>query len=167
MEVESIIREIRGIYDDYIADVKTLMATRKPTDGLMGFGKRAGDDICHERFADRLEQKLNDIVQATPSSETVYAALRFIYETPPEYKDDSLVYLMLLAVQGLTNGLIPFLTKQDAAGLSELFSDLYPKYSYLPAQKKVASQLLLQAELNERKGKGFFGLLNKRDSGKD
>jgi len=44
-----------------------------------------------------------------------------------------------------------------------LFSDIYPKYSYLPAQKKITTHLLLQAELKDRKGKRFFGIFNNRD----
>ncbi|PKM72397.1 MAG: hypothetical protein CVU91_08315 [Firmicutes bacterium HGW-Firmicutes-16] len=166
MGEESIVREIRGIYDDYIAEVKNLLATRKPTDGLMGFGKRAGDDVCHERFADRIEQKLNDFAQALPSSESVYAVMRVVFEIPQKHKDDSLTYWMLLAVQGLTDVLIPLLTKQDAVKLSELFSELYPKYSWLPVQKKIAAQLFLQAGLKEHRGKGFFSLFNKRDGDK-
>ena len=166
MEDERAICEIRAIYDDYIADVKQLIANRKPTDGLMGFGKRAGDDICHGRFADRIGQKLNEIAQASPSSEEACAVIRFVFETPSEYKKDSLAYLMLLAVQGLTEVLIPFLSKEDAAALSSIFSDLYPKYSYLPSQKKLAGQLLLQSGQKEHKIQGLFGLFKGRGTGK-
>ncbi|MFB0919740.1 MAG: hypothetical protein QMB62_02475 [Oscillospiraceae bacterium] len=166
MEDESVILEIRAIYDDYIADVKKLIASRKPTDGLMGFGKRAGDDICHERFADRLEQKFIDIAQASPSSEEAFTVMRYVFETPPEYKNDSLTYLMLLAVQGLTDVLIPFLSKEDACKLSSLFSDLYPKYSYLPAQKKLAEQLISQSGQRGQKIKGLLGLFGSREDGK-
>ena len=167
MEDESALREIRAIYDDYIADVKQLVATRKPTDGILGFGKRAGDDACHGRFADRLEQKFIEIAQASPSSEEAYAVMLFVIETPTEYKKDSLAYLMLLAVQGLTDGLIPFLSKEDAGKLLSLFSDLYPKYSYLPSQKKLAEHLLSHSGQKKHSIKGLFGLSKSRSTGQE
>lgn len=164
MDNESILA-IRGIYDDYLADVEKLIATRKPTDGLMGFGKRAGDDVCHERFADRLEAELNDVAKASPSSEEAFAVMHVVFEVPPEYKDNSLAYLMLLAVQGLTDGLIPFLSREDAQKLSSLYSDLYPKHSLLPVQKKISMHLLSQAGYEEHKFKGLFGLFKRGDGG--
>ncbi|MEA4895355.1 MAG: hypothetical protein VB064_08830 [Oscillospiraceae bacterium] len=157
MEDESVVREIRGIYDDYIADVRTLLSKRKPTDGLMGFGKRAGEDACHERFADIIERRLNDFAQTSPSSEDAYAVMRMVFEFPQEYRNDSLIYWMLLAVQGMTEGLIPFLSKEDAAALSELYSELYPRYSRLPVQSAVAAHLYLQSGSEERKTNGLFG----------
>lgn len=164
MEDESILA-VRGIYEDYLADVGKLIASRKPTDGLMGFGKRAGDDICHERFADRLEAKLNDVAKASPNSGEAYAVMSVVFKFPSEHRDDSLTYWMLIAVQGLTDALIPFLSEQDAQRLSAEFSDLYPKHSYLPVQKQLAAHLRSQAGLREQK-KGFLDILKSKGGGK-
>ena len=143
---------IRQIYDDYIADVIHLQATRKPTDGLMGFGKRADADPCHDRFVERLEQKLNEMAKVEPSSEETSAVLSFIYKAPQDLKNDSLTYWMLLAVHGLTSVLVPFLSKADAAKLSALYLDLYPKHSLLPSQKTLAQHLISQSGENKKKG---------------
>ncbi len=150
------IQEVKQIYDDYFTDVRELQARRNPMEGLLGFGKRADDDPCHERFADRLGQKLSDFAKTSPASGEVCSVLRFVYEVPHEYKNASMVYWMLLAVQGLTDELIPLLKTEDAASLSALFADLYPKNSRLPSQQKIASRLCLQAGAKEQKGKGIF-----------
>ena len=164
MEDESTLA-VRGIYADYLADVEKLIAARKPTDGLMGFGKRAGDDICHERFADRLEAELNNIAKASPTSGEAYAVMSVVFKAPSEFRNDSLTYWMLVAVQGLTDGLIPFLTEQDAQKLSELLYDLYPKHSFLPVQKKIAAHLRSQSGLKEQK-KGLLDIFKSRSDGK-
>jgi len=149
------------MYGDYLIDIKSLESKRKPTDGLMGFGKRADQDPCHERFAERLEQKLKDIENEPPSSEKACAVLRYVFNAPQEEKDALSAYWMLFAVHGLTDGLIRFLSKEDAKGLSELYADLYPKYKRMPVQQKIASHLQEQAGISG-KSKGLLGFFEKR-----
>jgi len=158
MENEEMIPEIRQIYADYLIDVMNLEAKRKPTDGLMGFGKRTDYDPCHERFAEKLEQKLKDIENMSPSSEEAGAVLRYVFNAPQEEEGSLSAYWMLLAVHGYTDGLISFLSKQDAKELSELYADLYPKHKRLPVQQNIASHLQEQAG-GSKKSKGLFGFL--------
>lgn len=157
------ILEIKQIYGDYLIDIKNLEAKRKPTDGLMGFGKRDDYDPCHERFSDRLEQKLKDIENEPPSSEKACAVLRYVFNVPQDEKGSLSAYWMLIAVHGFADGLISFLSKEDAGGLSELYEDLFPKYKRLPVQQKIASHLQEQAG-GSKKSKGLFGFLKNRGS---
>ena len=159
------ISEIRQIYAEYLIEVKKLEAKRKPTDGLMGFGKRVDQDPCHERFAERLEQRLKDIENMSPSSEEAGAVLRYVISAPQEEKALLSAYWMLLAVQGYTDGLISFLSKEAAKELYELYADLYPKFKRMPVQQKIASHLQEQAG-GSGKSKGLFGFLEGR-GGKD
>lgn len=154
MQDDLIPQEIRTVYADYIYDVIQLEATRKPTDGLLGFGKKAGDDPCHDRFASRLEQEFNALASAAPSSETVSAVLLFVFNAPNEHRDLRLAFWMLQAVSGLTEKLVVFLSPQDAAALELRFSELYPKRIRLPVQQKIAKLLKEQAgERAAKKGK--------------
>ena len=145
MEDKLLPQEIKTIYDDYLSDTIRLEATRKPTDGLMGFGNRADYDPCHERFSDRLLQAVNNLAATEPSSETAFAVLRFVYDAPQEHKDNKLAYWMLQAVHGLTDGLIKYLSPEDAAELATWYSDVYPKHVRLPVQKTIAAHLQAQA----------------------
>ena len=138
-------QEIRTIYNDYLSDTIHLEETRKPTDGLLGFGKRADSDPCHDRFCERLKLSLNDLSAAEPSSKTAYAVLRFVYEAPQLHRDNKQAYWMLLAVHGQTDGLIRFLSKEDAAELSAWYNNAYPKRVLLPVQKTLAAHLQAQA----------------------
>ncbi len=137
--------EIRQIYDDYLSDTIRLDATRKPTEGLLGFGSGPGSDVCHDRFSQRLEQTLNDIAAKEPSSKEASAILRFVYEAPTEYRDNKLGYWMLQAVHVLTDKLICFLSPEDAAELTQWYADTYPKSARLPVQNEIFAHLKEQA----------------------
>ena len=53
---------------------------------------------------------------------------------------------MLIAVHGLTNGLIPLLSKDDAAALLETYCKTYRRWERLPVQKNIIRLLKSQAE---------------------
>ena len=145
MENELLPQEIRKIYNDYLSDTLLLEETRKPTDGLFGFGKRTDSDPCHDRFCAQLELELNTLAAAEPNSETAYEVLRFVYEAPQLHKDNRQAFWMLLAVHGKTEVLIRFLSESDAAKLSAWYNNAYPKRVLLPVQKALAAQLQAQA----------------------
>ena len=156
MQDELIPQEIRTIYEDYLSDVIHLEATRKPTDGLMGFGKRADQDPCHDRFASRLDKELDILAAASPSSQTASAVLSFVFAAPNEHRDLRGAYWMLQAVAGLTEKLIAFLSPQAAADLELSFTELYPGRVQLPVHQKIAK--LLKAQAGERSVKKSRGL---------
>ena len=145
MENELLPQEIRTIYNDYLSDTIRLEETQKPTDGLFGFGKRADSDPCHDRFCERLELALNELAATEPSSKTAFSVLSFVYEAPQLHKDNKQAYWMLLAVHGQTDGLIRFLSKENAAELSAWYNNAYPKRVLLPVQKTLVAHLQAQA----------------------
>ena len=141
MDDTLLLKEIRRIYDDYSSDVLRLQSESKWGDGLLGFGKRPDQDPCHERFSERLEKVIEETASKQHCSGDILEALNYIYETPQGYKDNALVYWMMIAVQAFTEKLIIMLSPEDAAVLSERFKELYPKAVRLPNQKKIAAQL--------------------------
>lgn len=137
--------EIRRIYNDYLTETERLATTRKVSEGLLGFGKGPGADISHDHFSERLEKALNDMAAETPSPDTALAVLRFVYDAPLTYKNNMLAYWMLMGAHSLTEKLIPFLSVDDAAGLTAWYVEAYPKKARLPAQKKIVTLLLAKA----------------------
>ncbi len=156
MENTQLSPEIRQIYEDYLGDTIRLEDERKPTDGLFGFGKRSDFDPCHDRFTERLEQAVNDIAAGKPSSEVAYSVLHFVFEAPIVNNDNRQAYWMLLAVHGLTDKLISFLSPEDAADLTAWYSQAYPKHVRLPVQKTIAAHLQAQAGKSLRKRKSLL-----------
>jgi len=144
-------------------DLVVLQASLKPTDGLMGFGKRADSDPCHARFSDRLELKLREIAEQAPSSQETAELMRFVYEAAKKSKEDVSAYWMLVAVHGHTAVLIPLLSSADATELSRLYLDRYPKYSLLPMQKRLVGQLQEQSGKAPRQKKGLASLFKKSE----
>ena len=141
-------------------DLGVLQASLKPTDGLLGFGKRADADPCHARFSDRLELKLREISEKALSSGEAAELMRFVFEAGEIREDGPSAYWMLVAVHGHTDVLIPLLSPMDAWNLYRLYLDRYPKYSLLPVQKSLAKHLLEQAgEASKQKKKGLLSLL--------
>ena len=155
-------QELRQIYIDYLSELTEREAKRKPTEGLMGFGKKIGDEECHGLFSARLEEELGALADKEPSSETAYAALFYVYDAPLLYNDRKAAYWMLIAVHTLTDRLVGFLSQTDAADLSARYNEAYPRYARLPAQKRIAALLQSQAgPLAEKKKKGLSGFFGR------
>lgn len=133
--------DIFDIYARYIEKARKLELERKPGDGLFGVGKKPSDDSCHDEFAETLEKALDDLASSNPSADEVSCVLSFIYKAPSEHRELLSVYWMLNAVHGLTLGLIPRLTPDDAKDLKQRYNDDFPKWERLPVQKQVFSAL--------------------------
>ena len=128
---------IRVIYADYLAAAKLAEEKQKPTDGIFGMGKKAADDPCHTAFIDTLKTALDEIAQQKPDSGTVREILSYICRMPLEYPSPVSIYWMLIAAQGLTKDLIPFLSQTDAAALADEFGKQYGRWERLPVQKEL------------------------------
>lgn len=133
--------DIFEIYDRYIEKAEKLERERKPGDGLFGMGKKPADDPCHDEFAERLEKALDDLAASKPTADEVCKVLSYIYKAPQKHRDMLSIYWMLNAVHGLTLGLIPLLSPDDAKTLKSSYADDFPRFERLPVQKKVFAAL--------------------------
>ena len=140
---------IRKIYDAYFEKALAAEQNRKPTDGMFGIGKKAGDDPCHAAFAAELESALHEYASERPASDDVRTLLTYIYQIPKSHEDPKSMYWMLIAVHGLTNNLIPLLNAQDAADLVRTYQAEYKRWERLPVQQKIL-RALKQAAGNEQ-----------------
>lgn len=137
------INEICALYDAYLEKVEELERNRKVTDGLLGITKGPKDDPCHDWFADELEIRLSDFAAADPSPEEIRSLLEYMYRAPLENRDNHIIYWMFTAVHSLVleTDLIGRLDRKDASDLYRQYSEDYPRWERLPAQKKTLKAL--------------------------
>ncbi|MBP0975094.1 MAG: hypothetical protein J6P20_03430 [Oscillospiraceae bacterium] len=140
------LQEIQNIYQGYFDAVQKAEQNRKITDGMFGFGKKPADDPCHTDFLETLRSILTSETHEKPDSKHIQEILSYIYVSPAEHPEPLSAYWMLIAVHGLTNGLIPLLSKDDAAALLETYSKTYRRWERLPVQKNIIRLLKSQAE---------------------
>lgn len=135
---------IRCLYTGYLSEARLVEQERKPTDGLLGFGPKPADAPCHDRFAKDLESLLDAIMEEEPGPALVREVLTYIYRAPLENREPLSAYWMLLAVHGLTVGLIDKLDRADAEKLWKQYQKDYPRWDRLPAQEEVLSLLKMK-----------------------
>lgn len=132
--------EIQEIYEDYLDKTIQLARSRKLGEGIFG---SAGPktDPCHGVFADILKTRLDAAAREGISSAEAREILEYMFHAPVEQQGNQLAYWMLLAVHGAALNLAERLDASDAEPLLELYQRLYPKYQWLPVQKKLVSIL--------------------------
>lgn len=150
MANEELLEKLPALLRGYRAEVEQQAAKRGPTDGLLGFGDALRNDGCHDRFAEAL-QALIEQMAATPVSHTQAAsALRILCEAPLQCPDNTpqtaCARWMLEASQALVLPLVPLLLPAEALQLFQWYRTVYPRSRQLPAEKKLAKALRLQAE---------------------
>ena len=101
----------------------------------------SADNPCHDRFAEELRGCFAEFAAGQPDSAQVRQVLDFVYTEPVIYRGPRCAYWMLLAVQGLTKELIPYLSPADADTLAERFEADYRPCDRLPAQNELLAAL--------------------------
>lgn len=137
--------DLQSLYASYLSEAADVECTVGPLGGLWGFGRRAADDPCHDRFARNTRALLGDIAQENLPSAQVRDILAYIYDAPLENKKYLSSFWMLTAVQGLTLELIPLLDGEDARTLWLRYANCFPRHDRLPVQEKVFEALTQQA----------------------
>ena len=139
-------KQLIGLYEAYIEQVRAAEKRLKPADGLFGMGERLANAPCHDAFWEALRAFLEGTdVKSDPGQ--AYQALDFIYRAPFAYPDvHPSVYWMLLAVQGLTQPVIACLRPEDAQALYLWYQKAYPRRERLPVQNQVLAALKRQGK---------------------
>ena len=87
-----------------------------------------------------------DYAAGSPDSAEVREVLDFVFNEPVAYRGPQCAYWMLTAVQGLTDMLIPLLSREDAAALAASYGKRYPRWKRLPNQDQLLAKLKKAAE---------------------
>ena len=131
-------------FRDYLQDLENYEKKRRPTDGLLGFGRSLKDDPCHERLDERVEKAVGEICASAPSPGEAERTVRMLL------RDDMQAWplaaqWMLRAIERHAIPLIPFLTRETAAALLKEYAERYRPWDRLPVQREVHKALKLQA----------------------
>jgi len=140
--------KFREILAEYRADLANMEKRRSPTDGLLGFGRGRGDDPCHDSLDSRTAALLREAQEAPP--EEGAALMRELLRAPEEGAWPEHAYLMLIALQRHSLGLISRLSAADAEELAAWQQKTYPFYRRLPVQKDVLRALKRQSGKSEQ-----------------
>ena len=128
-------------FSDYRQDVENCQRNRKPMDGFLGFGRSLGDDPCHERFDQRVQQAVDELCAASPTPEETERAARLLLSRDDMQSWPEACQWMMRAIERHVLPLIPFLSRESAAALLREYSDRYPRWDRLPTQKAVFKAL--------------------------
>ncbi|MGX8692275.1 MAG: hypothetical protein ACSW8E_00775 [Clostridia bacterium] len=138
------LERLRALIRAYLEEVRAVERKKGPLAGAFGMKGGPADDPCHDRFSEALRAMLEDFAQAKPEPAEARALLEQLLALPPEDCPRS-AYWMLLAVQGMAEGLIPALDRENARALLERYGKDYPRRLRLPIQKKMFCRLEKQA----------------------
>ena len=139
--------ELSQAFCAYRAALEEAERKRKPTDGLLGFGRALKDDPCHELLDREIQAIADEAADSGPSAETAAAlveALLFPESAPPWPLS---AQWMLRAEERHALKLIPFVSEGDAAELAGRYASRYRPWDRLPAQKTMLQEL-------KKRGKG-------------
>ena len=153
---ESFLTGLRERYRQYEETVEELERKRKPGEGVFGLKGGPADNPCHDRFAEELRACFADFAARRPESAEAREVLALAYAEPVAYRGPRCAYWMLIAVQGLTKELIPFLSPEDADALAERFEADYRPCDRLPVQIELIELLHKAGSGRQAVPRSFF-----------
>lgn len=142
---EALVR-LRTLYEAYLD--KTAAVERSQKFGAGWFGLKGGvaDDPCHDRFAVELHAYLASLAASGAESAALREIMEYVVAAPQKMDAPRAAYWMLIAVQGLTQPLLPLLSATDAQTVGELLEKLFPRSKRLPVQDKLLRELRKRAK---------------------
>lgn len=129
----------------YRQDLEAFERKRKPTDGLLGFGRSLQDDPCHDRLDERIEKAVSGICALGPSPEDARRAAAMLLPGAETEKWPLAAQWMLRAIERHTLPLIPFLSPEDAGAFLQAYTRRYKPWDRLPVQNQVYKVLKARA----------------------
>ena len=130
-------------FDDYARFHRELMQNISPMGGIvgvLGFGKRPGDDPGHQKFLNEMDDALKNVVAGEPDPDTAGAVMDVIFQARYNYDGDQISPYLFSAVEGMTLDLIPFLSVEKTREIYETYQRL-PRTLRVPVVKKVLAAL--------------------------
>ena len=133
--------ELRALYESYLRKAEEVEQGRKPFDGVFGLGRKPGDDLCHDRFVEEIEEWIRAFRDTMPDSVAAREVLEMMFHAPRDLPAPQSAYWILMAVQGYGQMLIPQLSPQDAAELAADYEKTFPRRERMPVQKQLLAAL--------------------------
>ena len=137
---------LRALYEAYLDKTVALERDSKPGAGWFGLKGGVADDPCHDRFAEELHAYFVSLAASGADSAALREIMEYVIAAPQRSDAPRAAYWMLIAVQGLTQPLLPLLSAADAQALGEQLNGLFPRSKRLPVQDKLLRELRKQAK---------------------
>ena len=144
--MDGLLSALEQAFADYRADLERYEQKKNPLGGLFGVGSSLKDDSCHDRLDERIEKTVGEMSVLHPSPEDAARAVRMLLRPQDGTPWPLAAEWMLRAVERHTLPLIPFLTREDAAGFLRGYTSRYKPWDRLPAQKEVHRALRNRAD---------------------
>ena len=141
--------ELQGILASYQEDLKQLDQSLRPGDGILGFGRVPGNDLCHERLDERIAALTKRVTQANSDRQEAAELVRMLLRCDAEFSLPVYAQTMLVAVQRHALPLISRLTRNEARELRLWYEKQYPRFKRMPVQKEVLRALKQIEQNNE------------------
>lgn len=138
--------ELQCLYSDYLKEMKQLSAQRRLFEGILGFGKKPGKDICNRRFYDQVDQLVSGLADSYPDEVEAEAVVETLLHSEERAKlsSNNDAKWMFIAIQGHALKLIPFLSPKAARELLTWYQKAYRPYQLMPVQRDVITALKRQ-----------------------
>ena len=143
--MEELFAALEQAFRDYQSDLENYERKRRPTDGLLGFGRSLKDDACHERLDGRVAQAVQRISALPPTEEDAERVVGFLLSVQDSRAWPLAAEWMLRALERHALPLIPFLSSRAAAGFLEGYARRYKPWDRLPVQRQVYRALVDRA----------------------
>ena len=143
---DGLLAELAQAFAAYRQDLERYEQKKNPLGGLFGVGSSLKDDSCHDRLDERIEKTVGEMSVLHPSPEDAARAVRMLLKPQDGTPWPLAAEWMLRAVERHTLPLIPFLTREDAAGFLRGYTSRYKPWDRLPAQKEVYRALRNRAD---------------------
>ena len=137
----NVTESLNTILDEYERAIEAETRTRKPAEGLLGFGRKPGDMACHEAFDQKIEAFFVQLAAQPPCREELIAALQSLFRAADTRPWPEHAYWSLLAAERHALRLIPLLNREDASALLREYAARYKPWERLPVQKQVIQAL--------------------------
>ena len=132
---------MQKLYMDYIEQAAAAQKKQRMGDGILGFGRKASDDPCHERFIENLSRQMAEFIEAGISSQDLREVMAYVFQAQNQHREPVSQYWMLIAAHSTVQDMIPLLNREDAAALRELYGNLFKRRECLPVQTKIMKRL--------------------------
>lgn len=135
--------DFRMAYEDYVQFNKELIDRIGPMGGIagvLGFGKRPGNDPGHMKFLNEMEMAIKQVLEEGPDAQTAGEIMEVIFSARTVYAEEKISPYVFTAVEGMTLDLIPILSGETVQKLYEEYKKI-PRSLHVPVQKKVMAEL--------------------------
>lgn len=139
--MDELFAALEQAFADYRQDLEDFQRKRKPTDGLLGFGRKLGDDPCNDRLDERIRQAVETLCAGQPTSREAERAIRLLLFEQGKQAWPTEAQWMLRAVERHALPLIPYLDRGTASTLCQVYGKQYRPWERLPVQKQVYKAL--------------------------